>query len=331
MKLKQLQYISTVAKCDFNISQAADKLHTTQPGVSTQIRLLEEELGSLIFVRHGKRIIELTPAGHEVLRLAEEALLKVDAIREVSEDLKHEDRGTLTIATTHTQARYALPSTIAAFVKEFPKVQLRIRQSNPTEIANMVVRGEADIGIATESLGEHDELLVLPVYRWNRCVVAPLNHPILAEKNLTLQKISEYPIVTYDFAFAGRTAMNKAFSIRRLKPNVVLSAVDGDVIKHYVELGLGIGILGNMAYDPRTDTGLRSVDVSDLFDDSISKLGVRKGRYLRQYVYRFMELFGPHLVRRVIEPAIMGGKLEENTFDLDKLPTLTKPNTPLSQ
>jgi LysR family cys regulon transcriptional activator len=330
MKLKQLQYIATVAKCGYNISQAAEKLHTTQPGVSTQIRLLEEELGSLIFVRHGKRIIELTPAGTEVLKLAEEALLKVEAIREVSEDLKREDRGTLTIATTHTQARYALPNAIAQFVKEFPKVQLRIRQSNPTEISNMVIRGEADIGIATESLGEHDELLVLPVYRWNRCVVATPDHPILSEENLTLQRISEFPIVTYDFAFAGRTAMNKAFSIRRLKPNIVLSAVDGDVIKHYVELGLGIGILGNMAFDERTDTGLRSRDVSHLFDDSISKLGVRKGRYLRHYVYRFMELFGTHLKREHVEPAVMGGKLDEDIFDLDHLPTLDKPATPLS-
>ena len=303
MKLKQLECITTIVRCGFNISQAANVLHTTQPGVSAQLRLLEEELGNRIFVRNGKRITGLTPAGEVIALLAEETLLKTEAIRQVSEELKHEDRGTLTIATTHTQARYALPDAITRFMREFPKVQLHIDQGNPEEVAQMVVKGGADLAIATEAIGKHEELLMLPVYRWNRCVVATPGHPVFTQQPLTLEGIARFPLITYSATFTGREAMNKVFAERGLNPEIVLTAIDSDVIKHYVGLGLGVGVLARMAYDPAQDTHLQSADVGHLFPDNVTGIAIRRGRFLRHYMYRFIEIFAPHLNRKFIESA----------------------------
>lgn len=300
MNLSQLRCVRAVAKCQFNTSQAALALHTSQPGVSTQIRSLEEELNVIIFERKGKRILGLTEAGAEVLRLAEEVLQKIESIRSIGDEFQRESSGVLTIATTHTQARYVLPDIIPGFLKKYPDVQLRIHQGNPVQISEMVIHGDADLAIATEAIGEYESLLMLPVYRWNRCVIAPVEHPLMQIKKLKLKAIAEYPVVTYDFAFTGRSAINKAFEDAGLKANVVLTALDSDVIKHYVKLGLGVGILAKMAFDPVLDKSLKCSDVSHLFEDSITSIGIRRGAYLRGFTYDFIEMFAPHLKRKLV-------------------------------
>ncbi|MDH5378449.1 MAG: CysB family HTH-type transcriptional regulator [Gammaproteobacteria bacterium] len=320
MNIKQLRYVFEIANNGFNISLAAESLFTTQPGVSTQLKLLEDELGTSIFIRHGKRVTGLTEAGERVLAYAGEVLLNVSSIRNIGLEYSKEDRGTLSIATTHTQARYALPKTVSEFAKRFPRVRLRIHQGNPSQICEMVVRGEADFVIATESIADYEQLLMLPVYRWNRCVVAPPDHPILAEQPLTLETIADYPIITYDFAFAGRSVINKAFNLAGIKPNIVLTAIDSDVIKHYVELGMGVGLLAHMAFDEHKDQNLRAADVSHLFDYSTTSIGVRRGRYLRRYMYDFIEMFAPNYKREAI-----AGKLRPGS----SIPVFEEENLPL--
>lgn len=307
MKIQQLRYLCEVARRGLNVSDAAEKLHTSQPGISKQIRLLEEELGVEVFVRNGKRITAITEPGRAILTIAERILQEARNLKRVGEEFTQETAGRFTIATTHTQARYALPPVIERFVKRYPKVRLTLIQGNPTQIAGHVIAGEADIAIATEALESFDELVSLPCYQWNRCVVAPPNHPLLKEKALTLETIARYPIITYDFAFAGRSKVNKAFEQRGLSPNVVLTAIDADVIKTYVELGLGVGILAEMAFDPKRDKGLRAMNASHLFESSTTRIGLRRGDYLRAYVYDFIELFAPQLSRRVVQAA-MGGR-----------------------
>ena len=327
MNLKQLRYLFEIATNGFNVSLAAESLHTTQPGVSSQIKQFEEELETEIFLRRGKRIIGLTEAGKRVFEYAEDTLLGVKNIRSVGLEYSKQDRGTISIATTHTQARYALPPIVAEFSRRFPRVRLRIHQGNPTQISEMVVRGEADFVIATESIADYEKLMVLPVYRWNRCVVAPHGHPFLEQvmkaKNtealISLEALAEHPIITYDFAFAGRSIINNAFSRAGIKPNIVLTAIDSDVIKHYVELGMGIGILAHMAFDPVKDSALESVDVSHLFDESITGIGLRRGRYLRRYMYDFIEMFAPMYSRIAIENSLRSGEplaIDKNTLPL---------------
>ncbi len=307
MNLKQLNYICTVVRVGFNISDASELLLASQPGVSTQIKLLEDELGTKIFVRHGKRITGLTAAGEDILRLAEEALVKINAIKNVGKEHLDEKSGTLSIATTHTQARYVLPPVITQFANLFPDVQLRIHQGNPVQISEMTIQGEADIAIATEAIADYDKLLMLPVYRWNRYVVAKPEHSIFDSNCLSLHDIARYPIITYDYAFTGRSSINNAFQEAGLEPNIVLTAMDSDVIKHYVELGLGIGILAHMAFDQDHELKLKCRDVSHLFADSVTNIGIRRGSYLRGYMYQFIELFAPELTKDVIDGAI-GGK-----------------------
>lgn len=316
MKLTQLRYVESIVANEFNISKTADSLYTTQPGVSTQVKALEDEIGTPIFIRHGKRITGLTPAGLEVYQLAQSVLQNIDSIKQVGQEFQHDDHGTLTIATTHTQARYTLPGVIQRFSKRYPHVRLRIRQGNPTELSDMLLRGDADLAIATEALGNDEKLHAMPVFRWNRCIIARHKHPILNARPLTLEKISQYPIITYDFAFTGRTAMSEAFNKRNLKPNIVITALDADVIKHYVELELGIGILARMAYNPKEDKLIRSRDAGHLFDDSVTVIGVRKGQYLRTYIYAFIEMFAPHLSRQVVNDIMHGKKVSANQFDL---------------
>ncbi len=308
MNLKQLNYISTVVRVGFNISDASESLFTSQPGVSTQIRLLEDELETKIFVRHGKRITGLTAAGEDILRLAEEALVKINAIKQVGSEHHNEKSGTLSIATTHTQARYVLPSVITQFAQQFPSVQLRIHQGSPTQISEMTIQGEADIAIATEAIADYDKLVMLPVYRWNRYVVAKPGHPIFESERLSLEEIGRYPIITYDYAFTGRSSINNAFREASVVPNIVLTAMDSDVIKHYVELGLGIGILAHMALDKDQESKLQSSDVSHLFEDSVTNIGVRKGGYLRGYIYQFISLFAPKLTKEVVNGVVNGKK-----------------------
>jgi LysR family transcriptional regulator, cys regulon transcriptional activator len=306
MKLQQLRYLTEVVRRGLNVSEAAEALHTSQPGVSKQIRALEDELGIQVFARHGKRLVSVTEPGKAVVSIAERILAEAQNLRRAGEEFANDALGTLTIAATHTQARYALPKAVAAFKRRYPRVELLIQQGNPTQICDQVAAGEADLGVATEMIALRPELVSLPVYQWNRCVVVPPRHALLKSTPLTLEKLAEHPIVTYDFAFAGRSHVQKAFENRGLAPHVVLSAQDSDVIKTYVELGLGVGILAKMAFDPKRDRMLRAIDASHLFESSTTRLGIKRGAYLRRYAYEFIELFAPHLPRTVVERAVRG-------------------------
>jgi LysR family transcriptional regulator, cys regulon transcriptional activator len=313
MKLQQLRYLTEIARRGLNVSEAADALHTSQPGVSKQIRALEDELGIDVFVRHGKRLVSITEPGKAVIAIAERILAEANNLRRAGEEFANEKIGTLTVAATHTQARYALPNAVATFKKRYPKVQLRIHQGNPTQICEQVLAGDADFCVATEAISLYPELVSLPVYQWNRCVVVPAEHPLL-DGPLTLEKLAQYPIVTYDFAFANRSLVQKAFESRGLQPDVVLTALDSDVIKTYVELGLGVGILAKMAFDPQRDVNLRAIDASHLFESSTTRLGVKRGAYLRRYAYEFIEIFAPQLPRSVVERAVTGD--EGSSYEL---------------
>ncbi len=304
MNIQQLRYIREVARCGLNISAAANALHTAQPGISSQIRQLEEELNVQIFERNGKRLVGITQPGRAVLAMAERVLRELEHIKQVGYEFSHDARGTLSIATTHTQARYALPKVIKAFRERFPNVSLHMHQGNPTQIAQLAASGVADIAIATEGIDLFEDLVVLPCYEWNHCVVAPPGLPLLKDPPLTLEKIAEYPIVTYDFSFAGRAKINEAFEAKGLRPNVVLTALDADVIKTYVELGLGVGLMAKMAFDPERDTNLRMLDASHLFEPCTTRIGIRRGSYLRGYMYAFIEMFAPHLDRRKVDEAM---------------------------
>lgn len=306
MNLQQLRYVFEVARSGLNVSEAAAVLHTSQPGVSKQIRLLEEELGVDVFVRQGRRLTAVTDPGREVLKIAERLLRDIDNLRSVGEEFGAEESGTLTLATTHTQARYVLPPIIGEFLKRHPNVRVNLRQGSPAEVCERVLAGTADLAIATEAIGEQDDLLMLPCYQWNRCVIARPDHPILKAKPLTLEAIAQYPIVTYDFAFTGRSQINKAFAARGLTPNVVLTAIDADIIKTYVALGLGIGIVATMAFDPKADRNLRAVDAAHLFESATTRIGVRRNAWLRGFTYGFIELFAPHLTRKMVMAALAG-------------------------
>jgi LysR family transcriptional regulator, cys regulon transcriptional activator len=306
MKLQQLRCLTEVARRGLNVSEAAEALHTSQPGVSKQIRALEDELGVQVFVRHGKRLVAVTEPGKAVVAIAERILAEAQNLRRAGDEFANDQLGTLTIAATHTQARYALPKAVAAFKRRYPKVELRIQQGNPTQICEQVLAGEADMAVATEMISSTEGMVSLPVYQWNRCVVVPPKHPLLRQSPLTLEKLAEHPIVTYDFAFANRSLVQKAFESRGLKPHIVLSAQDSDVIKTYVELGLGVGILAKMAFDAKRDGALRAIDASHLFESSTTHLGLKRGAYLRRYAFDFIEQFAPHLPRVSVERAVKG-------------------------
>ena len=304
MNLQQLRYLNEIVRQGLNISDAAAALYTSQPGVSKQIRLLEEELGIEIFVRNGKRIVAITEPGKAVLAIAQRILQDAGNLKHVGQEFHSQGSGHLTIATTHTQARYALPPVVKQFIKRYPKVQLGLHQGNPTQIAEQVLNGEADIAIATESLSLYDDLVTLPCYEWHHCVVVPPKHPLLEEKKLTLAKIAQYPIVTYDFAFSGRGKINEAFEKAGITPDIALTAIDADVIKTYVELGLGIGILAEVAFIPERDRHLRMISAKHLFKPNTTRIAIRKNEYLRGYVYDFIELFAPHLTRDAVAEAM---------------------------
>ncbi|MGZ0019758.1 HTH-type transcriptional regulator CysB [Nitrosomonas sp. wSCUT-2] len=310
MKLQQLRYLCETANHNMNLSRAAKNLHTSQPAISKQIQLLEEELGVDIFLRNGKRIVRITPPGEQIIKIATRMLRDADNLKRIAQEFTDEAGGTLTIATTHTQARYALPPVIKQFTARYPKVRLILRQGNPMQISSLVSSGEADIAIATEAIEHFQELVMLPCYEWNRCVVVPPKHPLLKLKKLTLEAINQYPIITYDFAFTGRSKINQAFARKGLEPNVVLTAIDSDVIKTYVELGLGIGILANMAFDAKRDKQLKSIDASHLFEPSTTRIGISRNSYIRGYVFDFIEMFAPHLDHAAIQAKLKNHQTE---------------------
>jgi len=303
MKLQQLRYIWEVAHHDLNVSATAQSLYTSQPGISKQIRLLEDELGVEIFARSGKHLTHVTPAGEAILQTAGEVLRKVESIKQVAQEYSNERKGSLSIATTHTQARYALPATIRSFIERYPDVSLHMHQGTPMQISEMAADGTVDFAIATEALELFSDLIMLPCYRWNRCVLVPRDHPLTQLSELTLEDVAAHPIVTYVFGFTGRSKLDEAFMARGLVPKVVFTAADADVIKTYVRLGLGIGIVAAMAYDERADADLVALDATRLFASSVTRIGCRRGTFLRGYMYDFIEDFAPHLTRDIVKEA----------------------------
>jgi len=306
MKLQQLKYLREVVRRGLNVSEAAEALYTSQPGISKQIRLLEDELGVQILVRHGKRVVDVTEPGRIIVDIADRMLQDAESLKAVGREFGKEDTGALSIATTPTQARYALPAVVQQFIKRHPRVRLSLREGSPDQIVELVADGAVDIGIVTEAHPQADNLVLLPCYQWNRGVLTPPDHPLLGDKPLTLDAIAKYPIVTYDFAFNAGSPIAKAFDARGIKANVALTTVDADVIKGYVELGVGVGILAKMAFDPVRDPGLRLIDASHLFEASTTRIAIRRNAYLRRYVYDLIELFAPHLSRAVVEKTMRG-------------------------
>ena len=303
MKLHQLRYLAAVAQSGLNITAAAEKLHTSQPGVSKQIKLLEDELGFQIFVRDGRNLSRVTPAGQQVIDRAVRILREVQNIKRLSDEFKDEARGSLSIATTHTQARYVLPGVIKQFRDQYPEVRLHLHQGTSEQIAEMAALDRIDFAIATGSQALFDGYSLLPCYRWHRHVVVPKGHPLAKVKKPTLKQLASYPIITYVFSFSGPSSLHEIFAQEGLVPNVVLTARDADVIKTYVRLGLGVGIVASMAVEEREDSDLVRIDTSHLFPAHVTWIGFRRGGLLRKYQLDFMQLFAPHLTRRVIERA----------------------------
>lgn len=305
MKLQQLRYLTEVARRGLNVSDAAEALFTSQPGVSKQIKLLEEELGIVVFERSGKRFVGVTEPGRTALQIAERILREADNLKRLGEEYAEGDTGRLVIAATHTQARYSLPAVVKRFMAKYPKVRLSLHQGSPTQIAEWLLSGEADVGIATEALDQYPELVALPCFQWTHSVIAPRGHPVL-DAPLSLGTLVNHPLITYDSAFAGRSRINRAFERVGLAPRIVLEAIDADVIKTYVGLGLGLGIIASIAFDPERDSGLVEVNAGHLFESNTTKVGLRRGTYIRAYEYELISLFAPHLTRKAVDMAMTG-------------------------
>lgn len=303
MNFQQLRIIRETVRRNYNLTEVANALFTSQSGVSKHIKDLEDELGVELFVRRGKRLLGLTDPGKELVDIVERILLDTANIKRLGEQFASSDRGELNIATTHTQARYAMPQAVAQFRKLFPHVHLVLHQGSPQEIATMLLDGRADIGIATESLADNPDIAAFPYHSWNHAVVVPKGHALAKLKPLTLEAVSEYPIITYHEGFTGRPAIDTAFANAGLAPDIVMAALDADVIKSYVELGLGIGIVASIAFDPDRDDGLELLESKHLFPLSTSRIALRRGRYLRGYAYRFIQLCAPALDEATVRKA----------------------------
>ena len=304
MNLQQLKIVIETAKQNFNLTEVANTLFTSQSGISKHIKDLEDELGIELFVRKGKRFLGLTEPGKELTQIAERMLLDAKNIKKLADQFSQSDHGQLTIATTHTQARYALPEVIRQFKNAFPKVHLAIHQGSPNEIVDMLKKGEADIGIATESISQIAELVTFPFYNWHHAIIVPKGHALENKKDVTLEEIADYPLVTYHEGFTGRKSIDEAFLKKNLSPDIVISALDADVIKTYVELDLGIGIIASMAYQKERDTKLSLVDSKNLFSNNTTHIAIRQGHYLRGYAYKFLELCSKDLNEAKIKSAI---------------------------
>jgi LysR family cys regulon transcriptional activator len=304
MNFQQLRSVREATRRGFNLTDVANALLTSQPGVSRQIRELEDELGVVIFERNGKRLTGLTGPGKAVLPIIERLLVEADNLTQAGHEYAAQDSGTLTVAVTHTQARYALPQVVQSFRAAFPAVRVALQQSAPEHIAEWVLSGRADIGIATEGLAQFPGLVSFPCYRWSHVVVAPDGHPILAKSQVRLEDLAEHPLITYDVGFTGRSHIDEAFVKAGVTPDIVLTAMDSDVIKQYVSLGMGVGIVASMAFDHRRDQGLRAVEASHLFAPNVTRLAVRRGSYLRAYAYHFIERFAPNYTRSEIDHAL---------------------------
>lgn len=304
MNFQQLRSIRETARCGYNLTEVANVLFTSQPGVSRQIRELEEELGVDIFERNGKRLTGLTDPGHGILKIINRLLLEAENLQRASEEYAGQEVGTLTIAATHTQARYMLPKAVQSFRTAFPKVRIALQQSSPEHIAEWVLSGKADIGIATEGLSQFEDLASFPCYRWHHAIVVPEAHPLLAKTPVTLADLAQYPLITYDLGFTGRGHIDDAFRKANVSTDIVLTAMDSDVIQQYVALGLGVGIVASMAVQPNSLQGLRVLDASHLFAQNVTRLAVRRGAYLRGYTIDFMLQLAPGLTRDAIDQAV---------------------------
>jgi LysR family cys regulon transcriptional activator len=305
MNFQQLRSVREAVRSGFNLTEVAGILHTSQPGVSRQIRELEEELGVEIFVRAGKRLTGLTPPGVALLPVVERLLLDCENLKRAGHDFSSRLDGQLSVAATHSQARYALPHVVKDFRDRYPGVTLHLHQGSPKQVAAMLLSGEADIGVATEALTEFPQLVTLPCYHWTHSIVVPPGHPLLEHDGpVTLQQLARYPIITYELGYTGRSHIDDAFRGADLKPDVVLTAMDADVIKTYVELGMGVGIVASVALDADRDKNLRILDAGHLFQVNVTRLGLRQGAWLRGYAYSFIELFVPTLTKAVVAKAL---------------------------
>ena len=301
MNFQQLRSVRETVRCGYNLTEVASMLHTSQPGVSRQIRELEEELGVDIFGRAGKRLTGLTPPGKDLLPIVERLLLDAENLRRAGQEYSTQMEGQLSVAATHSQARYALPHVVKDFRDKFPKVTLHLHQGSPKQVAAMLVSGEADIGVATEALADYAQLVTLPCYHWTHSIVVPPGHPLLDQAEpVTLRQLARYPIITYQAGYTGRSHIDDAFAAAGLQPDVVLTAMDADVIKTYVELGMGVGIVASVALDAERDRNLRILDAGHLFQVNVTRLGLRRGAWLRGYAYSFIETFAPTLTRSVV-------------------------------
>lgn len=306
MNFQQLRIIRETVRQNFNLTEVANVLHTSQSGVSKHIKDLEDELGVELYVRRGKRLLGLTDPGREMLKIVERMLLDAGNIKNLADQYSQQDTGQLTVAATHTQARYILPKVVTVFKKQYPKVHLRLHQGSPKEIVQMLMQGDADIGLATESLGDIEDLAAFPLYSWRHAVVVPKDHPLSTREEVTLDAIAEYPIITYHEGFTGRARVEKVFHDAGLTPDIVMSALDADVIKSYVELDLGVGIIASVAFSSERDHALKMLDSTHLFLENETKLAVRKGHLLRRYAYRFIEICSPDLTEALVISRVTG-------------------------
>ena len=311
MNLHQFRFLQEAVRRNFNLSETARALFTSQPGVSKAIIELEDELGVEIFSRHGKRIRKLTAPGEEVLRSVEVILREVNNLKRIGQNYAAQDSGQITIAATHTQARYRLPQVIAEFRRRFPRVQVHLIQGNPDQVAHAVLEERADLGLATESLADHPELITLPCYEWQHLLVTPLNHPLNDVADLSLAELARHPLVTYDPAFTGRHRIDQAFAQQGLQPQIVMEAIDSDVLKTYVELELGVGLIAEMAINPERDTLLRSRPLGHLFGQNLTRVAFKRGVYQRAFVYVLTELLSQRLSRKLVEQ-VLRGQSDEN-------------------
>jgi LysR family cys regulon transcriptional activator len=307
MNFQQLRSVREAVRCGFNLTEVANVLHTSQPGVSRQVRELEEELGVELFERSGKRLLGLTVAGKALLPIIHRLLLDAESLKRAGQELQGREEGRLSIAATHSQARYALPHVVRDFRERYPRVTLHLHQGSPKQVAEMLISGEADIGVATEALASYDQLVTLPCYRWSHSIVVPPGHLLLdLERSVSLEDLAAFPIITYELGYTGRAHIDNSFTRAGLAPDVVLTAMDADVIKTYVELGMGIGIVASIAMDEERDAHLRSIDAGHLFQINLTRLGVRRNMWLPGFAYGFIEAFVPTLTRTVVMAAIEG-------------------------
>ncbi|MFN9506583.1 MAG: CysB family HTH-type transcriptional regulator [Rubrivivax sp.] len=308
MNFQQLRSVREAVRQGFNLTAVADALHTSQPGVSRQIRELEEELGIELFVRAGKRLTGLTPPGQALLPIIERMLGEAANLKRAGEDFARQDSGVLTVAASHSQARYALPHVVRDFRAKHPRVNLRIHQGSPTQVAQMLLKGEADLGVATEALALYPELVALPCYQWTHVVLVTPGHPLAEDADrgepLSLQRLAEFGLITYDEGYTGRSHIDDAFGRAQIQPSIVLEAMDADVIKTYVELGMGVGIVAAIAVDEQRDTGLRVLEARHLFAPNTTRVAIPRAAYLRRYAFDFIETFVPTLTRSVVEQAL---------------------------